>query len=309
MKNAKQVLKKRKRDMSIIRFQELFKTEENCHDYLFHLKWPNGFTCSKCGNTKYYFVKRLKLYQCTYCHKQHSVTSETLLHKSHLPLVKWFWAIYLVSRDKRGCSALSLKNMLQISYPSAWLLLQKLRTAMAEKEQDYILAGLVVLDDAFFGGASKEAKRGRGTNKSKVLVAISLNKDNSPRFAKMEVVNDLKSKTISPIVEEMILKGSLIRSDSFKSLSYLSGYEHDVIVAGHSKQKARTVFKWANVLISNAKALILGTYHGLPDKHLGKYLKEYCYRFNRRYCEHIIFGKLVNACVLAKPITYAELTL
>ena len=252
---------------------------------------------------------RLKLYQCSYCHKQHSVTSETLLHKSHLPLVKWFWAIYLVSRDKRGCSALSLKNMLQISYPSAWLLLQKLRTAMAEKEQDYILAGLVVLDDAFFGGASKEAKRGRGTNKSKVLVAISLNKDNSPRFAKMEVVNDLKSKTISPIVEEMILKGSLIRSDSFKSLSYLSGYEHDVIVAGHSKQKARTVFKWANVLISNAKALILGTYHGLPDKHLDKYLKEYCYRFNRRYCEHIIFGKLVNACVLAKPITYAELTL
>jgi hypothetical protein len=71
----------------------------------------------------------------------------------------------------------------------------------------------------------------------------------------MEVVSNLKSKTISPIIEEMILKGSRIRSDSFKSLAYLSGYEHEIIVSGHSKEKAKTVFKWANVLISNGQSL------------------------------------------------------
>lgn len=309
MKKTKQVLKKRKRDLSIIQFQQQFDTEKSCWNYLFKLKWPKGFICPNCGNTSYYLIKRRLTCQCATCKKQTSVTAGTILHRTHLPLQKWFWAIYLICRDKRGCSALLLKNMINVSYPTAWLMFQKIRTAMAHKDQDYILTGIVILDDAYFGGASRSQKRGRGTEKTKVLVTVSLNKKNQPLFAKMEVVENLKTKTISDAIAKMIDPGSALRSDAYKSLINLDNYVHEVIVSSENKELSEIVFKWANVLIANAKSYILGTYHGLPSKHMGRYLKEFCYRFNRRFLEHIIFGKLVNACILATPITYAELTL
>ncbi|HBG16550.1 MAG TPA: IS1595 family transposase, partial [Firmicutes bacterium] len=151
MDRSKKVLKKRKQDLSIPKFQELFNTEQACHDYLFKLKWPNGFVCSKCEHNEYYFVKKNSLYQCKCCKKQHSVTAGTLFHSSHVSLRQWFWAIYLISRDKRGYSAVALKNALNVSYPTAWLMLQKIRTAMANKDEDYILSGIIIIDDAFFG--------------------------------------------------------------------------------------------------------------------------------------------------------------
>ena len=309
MRNTKKVLRKRKRDLPITRFQEIFASEEACREYLFQLKWPKGFICPKCGHRKHYFVRRGQLYQCQQCKKQTSITAGTLLHRSHLPLVKWFWAMYLTSRDKRGCSALSLKNMIQISYPTAWLLLQKIRTAMVTKERDYILSGVVVIDDAYYGGATKDEKRGRRTEKSKVLVSISLNKQGAPMFAKMKVVENLKSETINSAVSEMVAKGSILRSDDYKSFATIKDFVHEVVIASKDKETARSILKWADIVIANSKAFIIGTYHGLPDKHLGTYLDEFCYRFNRRFCEPLIFGKLVRACVSTSQITYAELTL
>jgi hypothetical protein len=309
MKNVKKVLKKRKRDLHITEFQKSFGTEKDCLAYLFKLKWPNGFTCPKCGGTKYYLIEKRHLYQCVGCKKQHSITAGTLFHRSHLPLLKWFWAIYLISRDKRGYSALSLKNTLNVSYPTAWLLFHKVRTAMANKDKDYILAGVALIDDAYFGGVKNGKKRGRGSEKTKVLVAVSLNRFDKPLFAKMEVIKNLEDETISAAISKMVESGSILRSDAYKSLVNLKDYVHEITVASKDMARAKIVFKWLNIIISNAKSYILGTYHGLPEKHLGKYLKEYCYRLNRRFCEHIIFGKLVNACVTTAPISYAELTL
>jgi len=305
----KKVLKKRRRDLPIIKFQEKYGTEKACREYLFQVKWPNGFICPKCGYREYYSIERSGIYQCAQCKKQTSLTAGTLLHRSHLPLIKWFWAIYLISRDKRGCSALSLKNMIHVSYPTAWLLFQKIRTAMIARERDYILSGIVIIDNAFYGSASKNEKRESGTRQSKVLVSISVNQLGAPLFAKMKVVDDLKSKTISTAISEMIAKGSILRSDSFKSLANIKDYVHEIIVTGKEKYKAKSILKWANVVISNSKTFIQGTYHGLPAKHLDRYLNEFCYRLNRRFCEHLIFGKLLKACVSVKQTTYAELTL
>lgn len=309
LKNVKKVLRKRKRDLHITEFQNIYRTERDCQDYVFKLKWPKGFICPHCGNDTYYLVEKRHLYQCAKCKKQNSVTAGTLLHHTHLPLLKWFWAIYLVSRDKRGYSALALKNALNVSYPTAWLLFQKVRTAMTNKNKDYILSGVAVIDDAYFGGAKSGKKRGRGTEKAKVLVAVSLNKNDRALFAKMEVVKNLEAETISAAITKMVESGSTLRSDAYKSLVSLKDYIHEVTVASADLDQAKSIFKWLNIIVSNAKSSILGTYHGLPEKHLDRYLSEYCYRLNRRFCEHIIFGKLVKACIITAPITYAELTL
>ena len=309
MDRSKKVLKKRKQDLSIPKFQELFNTEQACHDYLFKLKWPNGFVCSKCEHNEYYFVKKNSLYQCKCCKKQHSVTAGTLFHGSHVSLRQWFWAIYLISRDKRGYSAVALKNALNVSYPTAWLMLQKIRTAMANKDEDYILSGIIVIGDAFFGGKTEGKKRGRGTEQSNVLVNVSVTEKNQPLFVKMQVVENMKKEQVLPAVQGMVESGAILRSDAHRTLANLEGYQHQVIIASKDKDKAKQVLHWVNVVISNAKSAILGTYHGLPDKHIQKYLDEYCYRFNRRFCEHQIFSKLVKACVMAKPIALAEITL
>lgn len=100
-----------------------------------------------------------------------------------------------------------------------------------------------------------------------------------------------------------------LRSDNYKSLATIKEYVHDIVIASNDKEMANSILKWVNVVIANSKAYIIGTYHGLPNKHLGKYLDEFCYRFNRRFCEPLIFGKLVRACVSTKHISYAELTL
>jgi transposase-like protein len=306
---VKKVLRKRKRDTDIIKFQESFKDEEACRQYLFNLKWPAGFVCGQCGNNQYHYVKSRNLYQCAQCKKQHSVTNGTVLHRSHLKLRQWFWAIYLVSRDKRGYSAIALKNAIHVSYPTAWLLLQKIRTAMAEKDKDYILDGIIMVDDAFFGSKTKGKKRGRGTEKQNVLVSVSITKDSKPRFAKMKTIPNMKDKTIDNAVHEMAEPESQLISDGHRTLMNLKNFAHEVVIINHDTTNALDVFKPVHRIISNAKAVIRSTYHGVSDKHRQKYLDEYCYRLNRRFCEHLIFGKLVSACILAKPISYAELTL
>ena len=100
--------------MDLISFQREFGTEESCRKRLFQMKWPEGFFCPRCGNKAAYHIESRGLYQCLGCRHQTSLTAGTVMHRTRTPLVKWFWAIYLVSSDKRGHSALALSRKLDI---------------------------------------------------------------------------------------------------------------------------------------------------------------------------------------------------
>jgi transposase-like protein len=307
-KHVKKVLKKRNNDdLSFLNFQNQFNTDDACRERLFKLRWPNGFICKECGHTKYYFIKGRQLYQCAQCKKQHSLTAGTLFQDTHMPLLKWFWAIYLVSRDKRGISALALKNAIHVSYQTAWELLHKIRRAMADKDQEYVLEGTVIVDDAYFGSPTKDKKRGRGTEKILVLVAVSIDeKSESPLFSKMSVIENMKDTTVKNSIADMVELNSSLRTDAHRTLINLDDFKHQVVNMSKENGQTKKAIDWVHVVISNAKAYILGTYHGLPAKYLQRYLDEFCYRLNRRFCESMIFDKLVNACFLCRPIPIAE---
>jgi hypothetical protein len=307
-KHVKKVLKKRAEDdLSFLDFQNTFNTEEACREYLFKLRWPNGFVCENCGHTEYYSIKGRHLCQCKQCKKQHSVMVGTLFQDTHLPLLKWFWAIYLVSRDKRGISALGLKNAIKVSYPTAWAMLKKIREAMANKDRKYSLTGTIIVDDAFLGSSTKGKKRGRGTEKTSVLVAVSLAEgQETPLFVKMRVIENMKTETIKKTITDIFEFGSTLRTDAHKTLINLDDFKHEVVNMTTEKAHGKEALHWVNVVIANAKAFIGGTYHGLPKKHLQHYLDEFCYRLNRRFCESLIFEKLVNACFICSPITITE---
>jgi transposase-like protein len=296
--------------MSLISFQKQFSTQEACHDHLFSLKWSNGYCCEKCGHDAYFETKTRKnrLYECKKCRYQATVTVGTVMEKTRTDLTKWFLAIYLIAHDKRGVSATRLSEELEVTYKTAWLMLHKIRQAMRKRDAEYSLAGIIELDDAFFGAPSEGGKRGRGTDKTKVLVGLSLNKKGHPLYLKMEVVPNIKGKTLIDFAKKSIQSGSTISSDAYRSYRALegAGFNHEYQV--YNAKESPDHLHWLHTVLSNAKAFVGGTFHGLDSKHLQAYLDEFCYRFNRRKFKGEWFSRLGTLCASTKTITYSELT-
>ena len=293
--------------MDILEFQHRFPTNDACRNHLFTIRWPNGLTCPICGGKDFYKINTRNIYECK-CGHQVSLTAGTVMHGSHTPLVKWFWAIYLAAHDKRGVSALRLEKELDVSYPTAWLMLHKIRGAMGERDSQYLLAGIVETDETYVGGAKKGGKRGRGTEKTPVGVAVSLNAKGHPQYVKMEKMEDVSSQSIQDFAGRHIEKGTVIRSDNYSS--YQKAFSEGEYIHEGEKFDVKENpehLKWLHRIVGNMKTLILGTYHGLGEKHLQAYLNEYSFRFNRRHFSGQLFNRLLNACMTSSTITYREL--
>lgn len=294
--------------MSLLEFQNKFSTEEACRQHLFQMRWPEGFLCPKCGHERYYEIKTRHLFECTKCHYQTSVSAGTIMEKTRTELRVWFWAIYLVAHDKRGRSAISVSEELNISYKTAWLMLHKIRKAMGERDAQYMLNGIVELDDAFFGAPTEGGKRGRGTDKTPVLVGLSLSKQGYPLYLKMQVIPDVKKETVLEFAHTFIEAGATITSDAYRSYRQLAkeGFKHEA--KEFNPKENPDHLKWLHTIVSNTKAFIAGTFHGLDVRHLQAYLNEFSYRFNRRHFKGELFNRLLKSCVSTPTITFTELT-
>ena len=296
-------------NMNLFQFQKQFSTEKACEDYLFNIKWPKGFRCPKCGNIHCFITttRKLNIYECSECGYQSTVIVGTIFEKTRTDLTKWFLAIYLFANDKRGISSAMLAKEIGVTYKTAWLMLHKLRHAMGKRDENYNLSNIIELDDAYFGAPTEGGKRGRGTEQTKVLVGLSLNKKGHPLYLKMEVINDIKAATIKDFAKKAIEPKSIILCDGYKSYLSLSkeGYKLDNQVFNPKDNPDH--LHWLHTIISNAKAFIGGTFHGLDPKHLQAYLNEFSYRFNRRKFLSSLFSRLLTCCTLTKTITYTEL--
>ncbi len=282
-------------EFNLLKFQKKFSTEEACEKYLFNLRWPDSFKCPKCKHDDYYYISTRKLYECKECGHQTSLTAGTVMHRSKLSLTVWFWVIYLVSNDKRGRSALAISQLLELNYRTAWRLLHKIRHAMSERDANYQLVGLVEMDDTYFG-APRPKTDGRGTTKTRVIVALSKDDNGHPQYVRMKVIKAVSTSEIKNAAEDYIRKGSIISTDGHSSyLQLKESYTHKY--QNYYESDNTEFMKWLHVVIGNAKTYILGTYHGLEDKFMQAYLDEFCYRFNRRFSTKQLFGRLLNACI------------
>ncbi len=246
-------------------------------------------------------------YECATCHSQASLTVGTIFHRTKVPLSLWFLAIFRVAVDKGGISALALSRELGLSYPTAWLLHHKIQQAMAERNGQYQIGGLVELDDAYFGGKSHgPGKRGRGTDQDPVVVGISLTAQGHPRDVFLEAVSDLGETTVKEVLRRRVEDWGVWKSDGaavYASAARDHEADHEVTLS--SDPEAPQVFHWINVVISNAKTFIDGTYHGRGRARRQLYLEEFTYRFNRRFFGTRIADQLLVACVASTPHPYA----
>jgi len=295
--------------LNILEFQERFGSDDACRDHLFRIRWSAGLVCPKCGGKVFYKIKSRNIYECS-CRHQVSLTAGTIMHRSRTPLTKWFMAIYLVAKDSRGVPALQLMKELNVSYPTAWSMLHKIRRAMGAMENQYQLAGIVEMVAINVGASMEARKRNQNhrTDKTQVQAALSLDDQGNPECVKMEKLDTLAGKSTRDFVVRYIKAGAVIRTDlgSLDAKGMASQpYIHesaDLNVRGKTERWERI-----NQVADNAKRIIFGTYHGLGAKHLQAYLDEFCFRFNQRRFPEPIFNLLLNACMLATPITYFEI--
>ncbi len=287
--------------ISLLEWQKRFGTEKACVVALTKYRWPQGCMCPRCGHNSSYYIKTRKVYQCSKCRHQVSVTAGTLFHSTNLPLVKWFWAIYLIASDKGGISALRLSKQIGVSWPTARNMLKKIRTAMAHRDSIYRLFNEVIeFDDTYVGGR-RPGKRGRGAEgKKPILVAVE-NRGKNAGFGAMKVVETVSGKEIKQFLKYHLQSGKQVRTDAFPAMNVVKqSHQHEKKVT--PPEKVSSWLPKVHIVIGSMKTFINGTFHGVTHQYLQEYLSEFCYRFNRRFWEPELPLRLLNACLSHAPV-------
>ncbi len=292
-------------------FDRRFNHEQACLDYLFQLRWPEGFICPECGHTEYWKSIR-GLYLCRQCNHQQSVTAGTIFHSTKKPLTVWFKALWWFSTRKSGINAVALKETLGLgSYQTAWNWLQKLRTCTVFPDREKLL-GQVEADEFYLGGV-RSGKRGRGAeNKTKVAIAVERRGQRLGRV-RMQVIEDCSANQLISFVKNNVAPGTPISTDGWKGYCGLekAGYAHQKILSAHSVNK-ESVLPGVHLVISLVKRVFLGTFHGrLDESYLQRYLDEYTFRFNRRSSKSVgkKFLRIMQMAANSRAVTNIALTL
>src|SRR4051812_46842193 len=184
---------------------ERFGSEDKCRAYLEALRWPDGVECPRCEGPPISRIPKRNQFDCDSCRYQFSVTAGTLFHDSHLPLWKWFLAVYLIGESKKGMSAKQLQRMLDVSYKTAWYLAHRIRDAMGDDDQP-LLRGIIEADETYVGGklqgrfrSRREAARGRMSNKAVVVGAVERGGE-----VRVRVIPDASHENIEKFMQDNV---------------------------------------------------------------------------------------------------------
>lgn len=294
--------------MSIPEFLRSFGTEAQCAEAVKVARWPSGFRCTRCNSADHYVVGHgaRKLFQCNGCRHQASLISGSLMEHTKLPLTTWFLAIYLLSQAKTGLSSLALKRQLGVSYPTAWLMQQKINRAMGQQESTHRLDGEVQIDDAYLGGERAGGKAGRGSeNKVPFVAAVSVNEAGNPMYLKLNVLSGFTAQALGKWAKASLTPGTVVSSDGLGCFAAVTaaGCVHMPTVVGSLKPRDLPEFKWVNTVLGNLKTTLAGAFHALNyRKYAEHYLAAFAYRFNRRFDLRGLVARLVVDVARGKPL-------
>lgn len=289
-------------------FDEWFSSENACLDYIAKVRWPDGFICPGCGfKSKKPSLTRRGLYLCRKCKRQTSITAGTLFHRTHKPLRTWFLAMWFVTSQKHGESALGLQRVLGLgSYNTAWTWLHKLRRAMVRPGRDKLTSATEV-DETYVGGVGAKV-RGRGA-KRKSIVAIGAEiRGRGPGRIRMSVIPDVSAASLNKFVVNNVQKGVEIHTDGWSGYTDVEtlGYRHLATNISASGDPAHVVMPRVHLVASLLDRWWLGIHQGaIRPSHLDYYLDEFTFRFNRRSSRKrgLLFYRLMEQAVDCIPVT------
>lgn len=298
--------------LDIVKLFQEYGTDEACRDYLEHLRWPYGVECPKCGGKSISRITTRKQLDCNKCRHRFSVTTGTVFHDSHLPLPKWFAAVYLLCEAKKGMSALQLKRTLGVAQKTAWYLCHRIRAAMID-ESGELLSGIVEADETYVGGKNRrqygnraESSRHRYDNKAVVLGAVE-------RGGKVRVrmAPDAKKATVIAFLREHVADDAeAIYTDENRVYRGIGDHNTRHETVTHSADEWVRGGVHTNT-VESAWSLfdraVIGSYHKVSKKHLPAYLQEFEFRFNNRDNPYLFRDTLLRL-IASDNLTYKELT-
>jgi transposase-like protein len=291
---------------NLMEFDEKFRTEEACREYLFTQRWPNGFRCPTCGGDHGWINKR-NLIECSTCGHQTSLTAGTILQDTKKPLQMWFRAMWWVCTQKTGVNAAGLKNILGLkSTQTAWTWLHKLRRAMIRAGREK-LSGRIQIDDAFVGGEEKGVRGRKSFKKARVVVAVEIKEDGQGLGRiRIQHIPDCSAIHLVPFVTGNVEKGSIVETDGWVGYSPLEeiGFQRIIRRVNSSPENP---LPHVNRVIALLKRWLLGTHQGrVSQKHLQNYLDEFVFRHNRRKSKYVglLFQRMLKQSSETGPIPY-----
>ena len=292
-----------------IEFEKMFTTKEQCLDYLKELRFPKGYSCRKCQHSEYWLNNR-GIMVCKNCKDELSITSGTIFHRSKLPLVVIFRALWWMIAQKNGVSAVGVQRVLGLgSYRTAWVWLHKFRRLMVFPDRNK-LSGKIEVDETLVGG-KRSGKRGRGAEgKSLVVIAVEILKKGTGRV-RMSLISDASKKSLKKFINENIETGSNLITDGWKGYTGISksGYQHEI----EDKTKlldGEEILPNVHRIASLLKRWLLGTHQNyIGEGYLSYYLDEYTFRYNRRKSNSrgLLFQRLIEQGVLHEPVEFKSI--
>jgi transposase-like protein len=286
----------------LVGFALRFSDDNKCREYLLKQRWPQGFVCPKCGDSKAYVISTRNSMECSQGH-QTSLTAGTIMHHSRLPLHKWFYGAWLVATLTPGISSVQFQRELEFKRNEpAFMLLHKLRTALYAPDRKKLSSHCdfeghvdhwIEIDETYVGGEeSGKEHRGRGSDtKSLVIVAVEVHKwiDKKTGEAhtkagriRMRVIQDASAASIMPFIHDSIVPGSKIWTDAHGGYNQAvgAGFGREITVARRDPDPLPTMGR----VVTNLKRWLIGTHKGaVRSQHLQTYLNEFVYRFDRRH--------------------------
>jgi transposase-like protein len=297
---------------TLMELERRFSSEEACRAYLRKLRWPDGFRCPSCGAKHGWPVGRGDLLECAECHRQTSAIAGTIFEGTRKSLAVWFRAMWWMTNQKSGVSALGLQRTLGLgSYQTAWAWLHKMRRAMIRPGRDR-LRGRVEVDETYVGG-EEAGVVGRYTEKKAiVVVAIEVHEPKGFGRVRLRQVPDVSGDSLVGFVRDVVDTGSTIVTDGWMGYAGLTrhNYVHEKTVLSASGDPAHVAMPGVHRVASLLKRWLMGTHQGaVSNRHLDYYLDEYTFRFNRRTSRSRgkLFYRLVQQAVAVDPVPYKQL--
>jgi DNA-directed RNA polymerase subunit RPC12/RpoP len=294
-------------------FDSFFADEASCRAYIFRLRWANGHQCLKCSSNAPPWITSRGYIHCRECGSEISITARTIFESTRNPLKTWFLAMWLVTSQKDGASALGLQRVLGLgSYQTAWAWLHKLRHAMVRSGRAR-LSGHVEVDETYIGGTESGRKRGRGVGKKEIVaIAVEVHFPKGFGRVRMRCIPDVSGASLIPFVCDFVELGAVILTDGWGGYNDLPkhGYIHNKTVLSNTGDPAHVAMPGVHRISALLKRWLLSTHQGFfSGKHLDYYLDEYTFRFNRRTSRSrgLLFHRLMEQAVMTAPTSYRNI--
>lgn len=289
-------------------------TEQDCIDYFKERRW-NGNIVSPFDPTSQVYECANNRYKCKNTNKYFNVKTKTVFENSKIPLLKWFWALYFLSSNKKGISSCQLAEHVSISVTqkTAWFMLHRLRRAFKCSLFNTMLGNNVEADETYLGGSNsnrhwnKKVPNSQGRSwKDKIPVLVIIERGGN---VIAQVVPNVRQDTLEPIIRTNVKEGSNVYTDEWFAYNGLKKWFNHQIVNHRIKQYVNgdASTNSAENFNSCLKRGIDGTYHHVSRKHTQKYINEVVLRYNTRKYNQSERFDLVLLSAVGKRLTYQQL--